>query len=474
MKSVIPHTEGFYVSASKPAANQECVNWYTRPNEGLVPEILFGSPGLEQRATTGSSGTVNRGAHTFNEIPYFVQGETLYSLERTIDANGDYAYSLAQKGLISGTGRVSIADNGTQMMLLVPGGNGYIYDGTDLNQITDSDFLASGSPQYVLFLDGYFVCYTDEKKFIISALNDGTSWNALDRGTAESDPDKINGMGVIRNQLYIFGTQTAEGFENIGGSDFPFQRIAGSVVSKGCKAPFSVVEANDVLFMIGAGVNEAPAILAFDGSSYTKISPPGIDLILGDANLTDAFAYQYSKDGNHFICFALPETTICYDLATQRWHERKSQINGNATRSRVNSLTEAYDQILVGDSQDGRIGTLSNEIYTEYGDEIIRTIVAQPFAAQNNSVSLSALEMTFESGVGGADEPEIMLVTSRDGRTWGQERIIPFGKVGEYSARAIARRLGRFPRFGYVRISLSDAVKPVFIQLIGDFNVHTH
>ena len=38
-------------------------------------------------------------------------------------------------------------------------------------------------------MDGYFVFTTDAKKFILSAINDGTDYNAIDYGTAESSPD---------------------------------------------------------------------------------------------------------------------------------------------------------------------------------------------------------------------------------------------------------------------------------------------
>ena len=52
----------------------------------------------------------------------------------------------------------------------------------------------------------------------------------------------------------------------------------------------------------------------------------------------------------------MDERTLVYDVITQRWHERKSVVNAQDIRWRVNSLVTAYGRILVGDSQDGRIG----------------------------------------------------------------------------------------------------------------------
>ena len=106
-----------------------------------------------------------------------------------------------------------MADNGVQLMILVPGGLGSIWvqETTtftpDINAV-DSDFTANGAPQLVVFIDSFFACNTDSKKWIKSAANDGNSWNALDFGSAESDPDKINSIHVFNNKLYISGSET--------------------------------------------------------------------------------------------------------------------------------------------------------------------------------------------------------------------------------------------------------------------------
>ena len=144
----LPIANGFYVSDSLPISAQECTNWY--PNivqgPGLSQETLFGTDGLVQVATSGTLDNDNRGSHEMAGKPYFVNGERLYRL----DQSGD-DYVLTFIGGIAGTTRVSIADNGTQLMVLVPGGNGYIYNhvSDSFAQITDSDFTANGAPHCV-------------------------------------------------------------------------------------------------------------------------------------------------------------------------------------------------------------------------------------------------------------------------------------------------------------------------------------
>ena len=466
-KVVLPIANGFYESDSLPISAQECVNFY--PNIVQAPalnqETLFGTAGLEEVANANSL-TGNRGAHEMNGVPYFVIAEKLYSMAT------DYALTFI--GNIAGTGRVSIADNGTQMLVLVPDGNGYIYNHvTDtFSQITDSDFTANGNPQLVVYIDGYFCLTTDSKKFIVSALNNGLSYNALDFGTAESDPDEIVAPVVFKNQLFIGGSQTIEAFQNIGGADFPFQRT-GLFLQKGIVSPFSIQTLQDTFVFVGAGQNESPAIWNLQGNDVAKISTTAIDKELSaltSSQIASIYSWGYSEKGAYFVGFTLPSATFVYDIISKRWHERRSVVDNTLGAYRVTSLVKAYNKIWAGDLVDGRIGNLDPEIYTEYGTEIRRSIVTQPFQNNMESFVIPEIELTVESGVGNADvpNPQIGMARSRNAKTWSDTRFRGIGKVGEYNHRAIWRRNGRAARFELFRFTMSDAVKPVIIQMTAD------
>ena len=466
-KVVLPIANGYYESDSLPISAQQCTNFY--PNIAQAPalnqETLFGTPGLTQVASASNLDNC-RGAHEMNGVPYFVIGGHLYSMASD--------YTLTQIGAIAGTGRVSMADNGTQMLVLVPGGNGYIYNHstTTFAQITDADFTANGNPQQVVYIDGYFCLTTDSKKFIVSALNDGLSYNALDFGTAESDPDEIVAPIVFKNQLFIGGSQTIEAFQNIGGADFPFQRT-GLFLSKGISSPFSIQSIQDTFVFVGAGANESPAIWALNGNSVAKISTTAIDKELSElteAQIADIYSWAYAEKGAYFVGFALPGTTLVYDTISKRWHERKSFVDGSLGAYRVTALVRAYNQLWAGDLVDGRIGLLDQDTYTEYGTEIRRTIVTQPFQNNMQRFSLPELELTVESGVGNSSaiDPKVGLERSTDAKIWDDIKLRSIGKVGEYNRRVIWRRNGSASRFELFRFTISDPVKPVFIQLTAD------
>ena len=466
-KVVLPIANGYYESDSLPISAQQCTNFY--PNIAQAPalnqETLFGTPGLTQVASASDISNC-RGAHEMNGVPYFVIDGKLYSMSTS--------YALTDHGQIDGSGRVSMADNGTQMLVLVPGGNGFIYNHvTDtFAQITDPDFTANGNPQQVVYIDGYFCLTTDSKKFIVSALNDGLSYNALDFGTAESDPDEIVAPIVFKNQLFIGGSQTIEAFQNIGGADFPFQRT-GLFLSKGISSPFSIQSIQDTFVFVGAGANESPAIWALNGNSVAKISTTAIDKELSElteAQIADIFSWAYAEKGAYFVGFALPGTTLVYDTISKRWHERKSFVDGALGAYRVTALVRAYNQLWAGDLVDGRIGKLDQNTYTEYGTEIRRTIVTQPFQNNMQRFSLPELELTVESGVGNSSavDPKVGLERSTDAKIWDDIKLRSIGKVGEYNRRVIWRRNGSASRFELFRFTISDPVKPVFIQLTAD------
>lgn len=476
----IPIDGGFYLSESLPISAQECSNWFVnipQTQGALSAGTLFGCSGIDQLLTTGEVKQVNRGALTKQGKPYFVNGETLYRIDRDIDIDGNETFTAVSLGTIPGEERVSISTNGKQLMIVVPGVTGYIVDETILpvfQEISDPDFTANGLPLYVTFIDSFFVVATENKKIIKSAANDGLSWDALDFGSAESNPDAITALLNFRNKLYVGGEVSIEEQQNLGLGGFPFQRT-GLFLNKGVFAPFTIINTENTFMFIGGSENESPAVWALNGNSLQKVSTTAIDSALQRytrEEIEQSFSYVYAQRGAYFVGFSLPTRTFEYNTVSGRWNERTSQIvnTKNVTqvvRWRANSVVSAYGRILCGDSQDGRIGEVNPDIYSEYGNEIIRRFALQPLSDAGNALSIPELELTMESGVGDLEtiDPEIRLETSLDNKTFSNSLSRGIGRVGEYFRRQIWYKLGRFPRFVTFRFTMSDKVKPVAIKL---------
>lgn len=468
---------GFFASQTPPISAQRLINAHVQIPEtagAYSQKVIAPMPGLTQQATTGLINN-NRGVWEMAGIPYFVYGPSLFRVNRTI-VDGENVFTLETiSAAITGTGDVSMSDNGTQLIIVIDG-DGFIYNHVidQFDPITDPDFLANGNPQEVDFVDGLFVISTDTKKFINSAINDGLSYNALDFSTAENDPDPIVAPKVFRNRLYIFGSETVQPFRNIGGTA-PFASIQGALLNKGLFAPKSIVEGSNHMYWIGGGKDERAQIWRSDGNTPERVSNEAIDNLL--QNLTDVslvVGWTYSQKGARFIAFRLPDTTLVLDEITGVWHERQSRFvdSRNETQTvgwRVANLATAYDLVWVGDSLDGRIGTIENDSFSEYTDNnILRTLITQPFSNETNKFSIPALKLTMDGGAGNATvaDPQIRLSISRNGgRSFGNERSRGIGKVGEFKRVAVWNRNGSFTATAVLKFEWSEPARFSIIRL---------
>jgi hypothetical protein len=418
-------------------------------------------------------------------IAYHVIGNALYRLNRAFDVDDNEVWTTDNLGVVTGSGRVKMADNGTQLCIVVPGGDAYIFTASPdtLTEITDGDF--DGPADDVAFIDGYFVfSKTDGKKIFNSLLNDGLSYNALDFTTAEADPDPVAGVIVMNGQLYAIGTETTQKFRNIGRDPAPFINVQGAIWDKGLSAPGSLIKTQGGFVMIGKGSEEASAIWRFNGNNYVKISTIPIDKqlrALSDTELSQITAWSYAEDGAFFVGFNLPDTCIVYEMATKRWHERKSiNVNGDDIAYRVQCMTEAYGRIVVGDTQDGRIGELDKNLYKEYEAPIKRRLRIRPYDNLGNNITISELEAVMNSGssrygetvtIAGItydvnEESQIIMSFSDDGGNifkGGLRRGL--GKQGEYNKRQAWRRLGDFNRSRVFEFEFSEPTDPTMLKL---------
>ena len=157
---------------------------------------------------------------------FVVSGLELYEINS--DGTGTLRGTLS-----TATSRVSMAENGTQLMI-VDGQYGYIYN-MDTNvfaQITDSDFPVCAT---VTYQDGYFIVpETGTPNFYISALYNGLSWDALDFSNAMANPDNLVSVTSDNGMLWMHGDISTEVFQNTGAAAFPFERVPGAIINSGC------------------------------------------------------------------------------------------------------------------------------------------------------------------------------------------------------------------------------------------------
>ena len=471
----LPIPLGFYQSESKPLSSQRCINWIPTVPEGetLNNRALIQPSGITQFASTGLGAC--RGAWVVADVPYFVVGNSIVS----VALNG----SVTNLGTITGTVRVSMADNGTLLVIVVPGGDAFVFSNIDntLTEITDPDFQTSDS---VTFYRGFFVfTTTDGKQLFVSNLNQPLVFDALDFGSAEGDPDRIVTQIVDHDELSIIGSETTEVFRNVGGADFPLQIIPGAFTQKGAHTKYGVVKFDNTYMFIGGGENELTAIWRqSSSSSAVKVSTDAIDNAIQDfteEEISNAFAMTFSKKGQFFAIFSfnsirIPGKTFVYNGTASAlagfsiWFEFQTGIFDAPWR--VNAIVKAYGKLLCGDAIDGRIGELVNNVYTEYGDAVIRQAAFKPMSQDGMKIFAGELEADFEAGVGltvgqGSNPIAMMEFSDDSGNTFKGPFKRPIGKIGEFGHETVWNRQGRFPNARTIRFTVTDPVNANLIRV---------
>jgi hypothetical protein len=443
-----------YTARALPFSAQRCVNYFAESaplaGKAKTPVVVYNAPGTTAFAE-GLSGAV-RGSRTMAGVLYVVAGNALYS----VSAAGVETLLGAINTFI---GSVSMAVNraSPQQLCFVDGVDGWIYDTVGgLQQITDDDFEPADT---VTFQDGYFIFNRKgTSEFFISGIDDGLSYSATDFADAEGGPDAVVAVYSNHRELWVFGEETIEIYYNSGNADFPFERIAGAYLERGCAAAFSIADEDNTLFWLG----EDLIIYRAQGYTPQRISTHAIEEELRTfSTVSDAYAFFVTLSGHKFyhITFPAGGRTFVYDAATGLWHERESF---GAAYWRGTAYASAYGKHIVGDAFVGRMGALDMDTFTEYGVTMQGILTGPPTHEDRKRVFHRSFELDIESGVGTTlgGSPQLWLDYSDDGgRTWSLRK--PFrslGKIGEYRHRLIWRRLGQ-ARERIYRATIADAVK---------------
>jgi hypothetical protein len=357
-----------YQYASVNADVQRCVN--------LVPELFEGgqgkdgdvgmlkpTPGLRILANLGPDPIRGLFLSSAGEV-FAVSGANLFKIHRD--------WTTLQIGtILTGSGPVNFADNGTQVML-VDGPHGYIWTPADasLTPITSPNFYGANT---VAFMDGYFIINRpDTGEFYLSDLLNGLVWNPLDFATAEAYPDLLNGLTVAHQVLLLFGPASIEGWADTGAESFPFARIPGAVIEHGCSAVQTIQKLDNAVFYLGDGPNGNGILWRLSGFLPVRVSNHAVEAkwrTYGD--LSNATAWVYQDSGHHFYAINFPgaDTTWVFDVATGAWHERTfTNPMGQQERHRAETHVNAWGTHLVGDYNNGNLYALDGRGRTDHLD----------------------------------------------------------------------------------------------------------
>lgn len=441
-----------YTSQSVNADCQRCVNRYVETIEsgtGKSAAALYPTPGLKTFNDTGEAQV--RGGITIVGRTFFVAGTHLYE----VLSNGGNT----SRGTVSSDGsQASLAASSTQLMVA---SNGHLYCLTlATNAFVEIDTTTlvalQGRVSQVVFTDGYFLATLQNSgKFQLSALLDGTTWDPLDIAQLSLTPENIVAVVVDHREPWFFTSKAIVPYYDSGNPDFPYEPVPGAFIEQGCIAQNSAVKLDNSIFWIDQDERGGGIARRANGYTGVRVSNHAIEYAWSQySTISDAIAYSYQDQGHTFwvIYFPTAGKTWVYDAATGTWHERESYANGVYGPHLSRCHVYAFGKHLVGDWNSGKIYEMSLAYYDENGTKIRRIRIAPHLATQDEWEYHQSMQIMYEMGANialldGNNNPRpayCSLSWSDDyGHTWSNEYLLSLGMPGEYSTRAIKRRLGR-------------------------------
>lgn len=448
---------GTYSSQSVLADAQECFGWYPESIESQLGKsvlALYPTPGLKLFATlTGAS---VRGQLAINGRGFAVADGVLSE----VFTNGT---SAALGNVANDQLPVSMAASPTQL-LVASAGHGYVYDLVSGAFAADPANLVN--PAAVVYFDSYFVAVqSGTNKFQISTPLDATAWSGINVIPVQVFPDNLVSIFVDHREMWVFGqTKSTVYYDSGSSSIFDVNPNAG-VIEQGLEAAASPSKMDNTVYWLGA--DERGAAIAYRANGYTpqRISNHAIEFAWSQyPTRKDAVGYTYQDQGHNFWVLYFPSgnATWVFDAATGLWHRRSFLNNGKMDAHLSQNHMYLFGKHLVGDRQSGKIYDMSINYYDDAGALIRRMRRAPHISVEQQWIFHNQLQIEAEMGLGlqagqGSD-PKLMLRWSDDGgKTWSNEYMASAGKVGQYKARAIWRRLGR-SRDRVYEVSVTDPI----------------
>jgi hypothetical protein len=351
----------------------------------------------------------------------------------------------------------------------------YVTTNGATSEVSDSDLPP---PSSLAYLDGYGVLPISRGRYMLTGIDEFTTVDGLDEGTAEANPDPIVRAHELGREVYFFGTKTTEPHQNTGDADFPLQR--SQVLEVGCAAADSVAPVDMPGGKALMFVAHDHTVRVLQGYQTQVVSTGDIEnkirLLAEAGTIGTLTATSWSWGGRFFYALSCASWTVCYDAKTGLWHERRSYLSD---RWRVSKVTSFNGQLIAGDATTGQLYTMNDDTFAEGSDPHVFEIITPPVHAFPSGGVINGLYVDAVSGVGlntTTDynlDPVMLVDWSRDGgATFSTPREVPLFRQGQTGRRIQPiRRLGRFGQKGIVfRFRISADVQKVMMSVALDFD----
>lgn len=245
----------------------------------------------------------------------------------SVFANKLYKDGVAIAGTIDSTGgkyAFSECLGASPKLVFGNGVKGYTYDsGGGIVQITDVDFPATFVKGWA-YLDGTTYVMDSSGNIYGSAINDPTTWTALNVIVANADVG--NGVALAKQLVYVvafkqWSSQVFYDAANSTGS--PLSPANNAMIVWGCAHADSVQDADGVLYWLAINRSSKLQVMAMENLNAQKVSTKAVERLLDNVDYSTVYSWYLSDMGFHLYGLTFPNSnlTIVYDVSEGVWHQ---------------------------------------------------------------------------------------------------------------------------------------------------------
>lgn len=358
---------------------------------------------------------------------------------------------------LAGSARPVFADDGG-FLAIAGGAAPRTWDGSG-----DTAIMAGSPPNcsHMSYLDGYWITHLlADQEFRLAGPTAGTrlTWSSADFFQAEGLPDNVTSQAVLIRELYAFGSNSIEIFQNFGDSDAPFQRTF-FIDDSGTEAPYSVVKADNTLFYFDSVRRR---FIQIQSRTPVDIGTPYDRTVKGFTTVTDCWGTKIDIEGLYLIVWTFPteERTFVYDYKKKEWCEWNGFRSAMSNRLRIHShcYAPAWNKHFVGDPLTGTVWQLSREFKTD-GDDVLRRLrrtgIIDHGTGHRKRNNVYEFDVKRGLGASGEAEPVMQVRFKDDDKDWSEPRYLGLGSTGERSGVVRLYRTGIY-RKRQIEISMTD------------------
>ena len=335
------------------------------------------------------------------------------------------------------------------------------------------------------YLGGYFLVNRNDinvRQFNWSVLNDGNQWNPLDFAQKESNPDPLRSILVHDAQLYLFGEETFEVWQNIVDSNGqPFQRINGAGGNFGSISPWAPIAIEGRVYVLSMDTLGSLGAYVLNGFTPERISTYAEEAQWDTLNVgSGAISYSYREEGHTFWVLNFGTYAWAYDIGERRWTQLQTYNTGTGQFGPFADNYHAFvptwgtgGMHLTGGTLSDTLYEASVNIYTDGGfAKKWQRDLPYNYGNGGNNIYFGRMTLEMETGTGPAS-PEDTISRQRSddrGQTFGTAQTAGIGVASDYSKRVYWPSGGasRDPVWRFTGVTSS---KVALVNLIAEVDV---